>query len=416
MQLPTTVLDLIQKEYDSKNQYIKLNESAATALKTYYLHNKSLMQEASSAVQKAMASMDSLRLVGESAAQKIGRSLADYDFGFRRPELDAVVQSMSSLSIVKDSLAMHKLAHMGIWSDSAKHQEAAKSVQRMLEPIRGLDALRNSIVAQTSEKLGMVAEMQRSMERYSSVNIAQRASMSLLGVSAIQDALGFSSSAVQQAVKAMKHMRLFEESESVAKAIKQMDSLGLLTKSIQALTHEDSFARAVKSFNAMHYQPQFEFAIPDLELSESIALIESATESDFADIFTKLSPRIQGILIFIFYRILFPIALGVAGNLLTPYLEKAIKSEKLPTSQVRVIKKTPLQDVNTSNLRFVFSNDVKLRSKPSKHSEVLDALVIGQVITVLERKKGWAEVIYANDDNQTCQGWIMTRYTAKFNK
>ncbi len=233
-------------------------------------------------------------------------------------------------------------------------------------------------------------------------------------LNAIQETLGFSSSAVQQAMKTVKQMRLFEESESVAKAIKQMDSLGALAKSIQALNQKDCFARAVKSFNAMHYQPQFGFSIPDFELSESIALIESATESDFADIFTKLSPRIQGILIFIFYRILFPIALGVAGNLMTPYFEKAIKSEKLPTSQVRVIKKTPFQYVDASILRFVLSNDVKLRAKPSTRSEVLDVLGIGQVITVLERKKGWAEVIYENDDGQTCQGWIMTRYTAKF--
>ncbi len=412
----TIVSELMQREWESTNRLLKLNDSAVSALRTYDLHNKSLMFEASSVVQHAMASMSSLRLAGESAVQKIGRGIADFDFGFRRAELDAVAQSVNSLSIVKDSLAMHKLSHMGIWADAEKHQEVAKSVQRMLEPIRGLDSIRDSIVAQASAKLGIVAEMQRSMERYSSVNIAQRASMSMLGVSAIQEALGFSSSAVQQAMNTVKHMRLFEESESVAKAIKQMDSMGALVKSIQALNQEDSFARAVRSFNAMNYHPSYELAIPDLELAENIALIESATESDFADIFTKLSPRFQGILIYIFYRILFPIALGVAGNLMTPYFEKAIKSEKLPTSQVRIIKKTPFQDVDTSNLRFVFSNDVKLRAKPSTHSEVLDVLVIGQVITVLERKKGWAEVIYVNDDDQACQGWIMTRYTAKFKK
>lgn len=417
MQLPTTALDLIQKEYDSVNQYIKLNESAATALRTYDLYNKSLMLEASSAVQKAMASMDSLRLAGESAAQKIGRSLADYDFGFRKFDLGPVAQSLSSLSIVKDSLAMHKLSHMGIWADSERHQEVAKSVQRMLEPIRGLDTLRNSIVAQTAEKLGMVAEMQRSMERYSSVNIAQKASMSLLGASAIQDALGFRASAVQQAMQTMKHMKLFEESESVAKAIKQMDSMGALAKSIQALNHGDFFARAVESINSIPYQTQWESFIPDIELTENIASINDSNESTFLDVFNNLNPYVKLLILFVFLQIVMPQVNNVVSSLFTtPIFEQFIKARKLNTEEVRNIKKTPLKDFDKSNLRFVFSNDVKLRAKPSTHSEVLDVLVIGQVITILERKKGWAEVIYVNDDDQTCQGWVMTRYTAKFKR
>ena len=418
--MASTATEILLKEWEKTNRIAEFQNSTASALKAsmapYDLSHKSSLFSVTSAVQKAIEAMDSLRHTNHSIAQKVGRGLADYDFRFRKFDLGPVAESMSSLSILKDSLAMHKLSQMGIWDDSEKNQEVAKAVQRMLEPLRGLDTIRDSFAAQASVKFGAIAELQKSMERYSTVNIAQKASMSMLGLSALQESIGFRASAVQQAVKTMKHMRLFEESESVAKAIKQMDSLGALTKSIQALNYEGFFTRAIESFNSMPYQPCFEPAIPDNELSESISLIQSSTESDFVAIFPKLPPRIQAILILIFCRILFPIALGVAGNLMTPYAQNFLRSGKLTSSQVKTIKNTPLQDTDISNLRFVFSNNVKLRAKPSTRAEVLDVLVSGQVITVLNRKKGWAQVIYINDDDQTCRGWIMTRYTAKFKK
>lgn len=417
----STATGILQKEWEKANRLAEFQSSAATALKAsvapYDLWHKSSLLLATSAVQKAIESMDSLLHTNHSTAQKVGRSLADYDFGLPKFDLGPVAKSMSGLSILKESLAMHKLAHMGVWGDSERHQEVAKAVQRMLEPLRGLDAIRDSIAAQTSVKFGMIAELQKSMERYSTVNIAQKTSISLLGASALQEAIGLKPSAIQQAVKTMKHMRLFEESESIAKAIRQMDSVGALAKSIQALSHEDFFARAVDSINAMSYEPQYEPDISDVELAVNTYLINNSNESTFLDVFDNLNPNIRLLIVFVFLQILMPQWNNTISSLYTtPIVEQFIKSRKLNTEEIRTIKKAPLQDVDTSRLRFVVKNDVKLRAKPSTSSDVLDALVIGQVITILERKKGWAEIAYVNDDDQTCQGWIMTRYTAKFRK
>ena len=417
----STATGILQKEWEKANRLAEFQSSAATALKAsvapYDLWHKSSLLLATSAVQKAIESMDSLLHTNHSTAQKVGRSLADYDFGLPKFDLGPVAKSMSGLSILKESLAMHKLAHMGVWGDSERHQEVAKAVQRMLEPLRGLDAIRDSIAAQTSVKFGMIAELQKSMERYSTVNIAQKTSISLLGASALQEAIGLKPSAIQQAVKTMKHMRLFEESESIAKAIRQMDSVGALAKSIQALSHEDFFARAVDSINAMSYEPQYEPDISDIELAVNTYLINNSNESTFLDVFDNLNPNIRLLIVFVFLQILMPQWNNTISSLYTtPIVEQFIKSRKLNTEEIRTIKKAPLQDVDTSRLRFVVKNDVKLRAKPSTSSDVLDALVIGQVITILERKKGWAEIAYVNDDDQTCQGWIMTRYTAKFRK
>jgi uncharacterized protein YgiM (DUF1202 family) len=72
------------------------------------------------------------------------------------------------------------------------------------------------------------------------------------------------------------------------------------------------------------------------------------------------------------------------------------------------------QGIDIENLRFVTRNNVKLRAKASTKSEVLDELVIGQVVTVLSKKKNWAEVVYQYDDGPALHGWILTTYTAKF--
>ena len=416
-----TATEMMQKEWERINQFAGLQNSAATALiasvEPVDFLQKSSLFSATSAVQKAIESMSLHRHVTDSIVQKVGRSFSDYDFGFKKFGLGPVAQSMGSLSLFKDSLAMRKLSNMDIWGNSEKHLEIAKSVQRMLKPLRGLETIRDSFAAQTTAKLDAISEFQKSMERYSSVNIAQKASMSLLGVSAIQDTLGFKASAVQQAMKTMKHMRLFEESDSVTNAISQMDSLGAFAKSIQALNHDDFFARAINSINTMAYQSQFEPVIPDIELMTNIQLITNSTQSEFLDVFKKLNPYIQILIVFMFLQIFMPQVNNVVSSLFTtPVVEQYLKTRKMNTDEIRTIKNTPMQGVDTSNIRFVFKNDVKLRSKPNTHSEVLDSLVIGQVITILERRKGWAEVVYPNDDGQTCRGWIMTRYTAKLKK
>lgn len=416
----STATEILQQEWE-KTKLAGLQCSAATSLKAcitaYDFQPQSSLVSATNAVQKAIESLDLQRHFNDSITHKIGRSLSDYDFGFKKIDLGPVAQSISTLNLFKESLAMRKLAHMDLWADSGKYQEVARSVHRMLKPLQGLDTISDSLAAQTTSRFDAIAEWQKSMERYSAVNVAQKASMSLLGVSVLQETMGFKASAVQQAVKTIKHMRLFEESGSIAKAISQMDSLGALAKSIHALNHEDFFARAIDSINAMSYEPQYEPDISDMELAVNIQLINNSNESTFLEVFNNLNPFVKLLIVFVFLHIVMPQLNNAFSSLYTtPIVEQFLKSRKLNTEEVRTIKKAPLLDVDVSRLRFVFKNDVKLRAKPSTSSEVLDVLVIGQVITVLERKKGWAEIAYVNDDDQTCQGWIMTRYTAKFKK
>lgn len=416
--------EIMQRELERMNQLKGVHDSVGAfnaSIANFDILPKLSMFETSSAAQRALESINVLGPLQDLITHNAASRFFDYGFGLRKLadlNLSTVAQraleSMRSINAIKDSLAMQKFNSIGNLGEIHRHQEIAQSVERFLKPIPGFDTIRESIAVRVAAGLGVFEEIQKTMRQHSSLDIAAKTSMSLLELNSIQEAVGFRASAIQQAMKTVQQMKVFEQSELLHNTISQMQSLGVLTKSIQALNRDNIFSQAVKSFNVMTYQMQFGPSISSAELSECMSIIETTPETEFIDIFPKLHPYLQAVLIFLFKTILLGIVIGISGNLLTPYAEKMLKSGRMSTDQIRAVKKTPLQDVDTATLRFIYRNGVKLRAKPSTRSEILDVLVAGQVVSVLDKRKSWVEVVYSNDEDQECRGWIMTTYTTKF--
>ena len=72
--------------------------------------------------------------------------------------------------------------------------------------------------------------------------------------------------------------------------------------------------------------------------------------------------------------------------------------------------------INISSLRFVTGNNVRLRRAPSTNSEIIDEMALGQVVTVLSKKRNWIEVQYEYKDGEVMTGWTFTAYTKRFVK
>lgn len=422
--------DLMRKEWEYMNQFSRLNETAALIskanLSTYGLFDKASVFGASSALQKHIESMGSYKFIQDSIARKATLGLAGYDFGHRSALSQVGIgriaqkafESMNSLNVIKDSLALHKLRQFDSLSNIQKMMGTSLigSMQKSMESVVGLAHIRESISAKALAGLRTHEDMIKTLGINTSLTLAQKASVSLLGLNSIQEAVGFRTSAIQQAMKTMQHMKLFEAPESITKTIGQLQSSGMFSKTIEALNRDNVFAQAMESFNVSGYSGQFAYDISDYELSENIALIENSGEDNFLDIFIKLHPNTKAIILFIFLQIFMPQFNNICSNLMMPSIERAIGSGKLNTDQVRAIKKTPLQDIDTENVRFITRNDVKVRTKPNTHSEVLDVLVIGQVFQVVNTKRGWAKIVYSCDDEQMCRGWVLTTYTSKFKR
>ena len=135
------------------------------------------------------------------------------------------------------------------------------------------------------------------------------------------------------------------------------------------------------------------------------------------EVFKKLPSIIQVILLFCFIYIILPQINNITANILTPYVQELFKNNKqTQREQINTAKKISVKEysINVQNLRFITGNNVRLRLKPSTSSQILDELVIGQVVTILERRKNWIKVEYMYEDEETLKGWVFTRYTARF--
>ena len=156
----------------------------------------------------------------------------------------------------------------------------------------------------------------------------------------------------------------------------------------------------------------------DLENTESeFSSMES--RANFITVFSNLPPLIQAILFFFLIHVLLPQVNSISANLITPIVDSYLEvSEKADRQKIKEIKSIPqaLKKINTTDLRFITGNNVRLRANPSTNSEIYDELALGQVVTVLTKKRNWIEVMYEYEDGESMSGWVFTRYTAKFVK
>lgn len=221
---------------------------------------------------------------------------------------------------------------------------------------------------------------------------------------------------------------------------KAMQSFAAQHKAMAKLAGSSNLEHALKSFATANlvfltepsYLSKLAKVVSPIDLdSINISSIErelESTESEFramenrADcirVFSKLSPLIQAILLFISMQVFLPQINSILANLITPIVENYLESSKKTDKQkIKEIKKISLrlEELDTADLRFITGNNVRLRANPSTKSEIYDELVLGQVVTVLNKKKNWIEVTYEYEDKKPISGWVFTRYTAKFVK
>ncbi|MFM5679280.1 SH3 domain-containing protein, partial [Aeromonas veronii] len=156
----------------------------------------------------------------------------------------------------------------------------------------------------------------------------------------------------------------------------------------------------------------------DLENTES-KFNSMENKATFVSVFSKLPPFIQVIFFYFLINIFLPQVNSISANIITPMVENYLANNANTDRQkIKEIKNIPLplKGFDTNDLRFITGNNVHLRASPSTNSEIYDELMLGQVLTVLTKKRNWIEVMYEHEDGEYKSGWVFTRYTAKFVK
>jgi hypothetical protein len=195
---------------------------------------------------------------------------------------------------------------------------------------------------------------------------------------------------------------------------------GAFERAMEALSNQTTFRIAIDSFNSSFDESAFEAeeAFSEVEVAEKIKALEfSDDKKSFLEVFEKLPSFIQAILLFCFIYIILPLLNNIAANILTPSVQELFNdSKQTQKEQINSAKKISSKeyDIYSQNLRFITGNNVRLRLQPITSSQILDELVIGQVVTIIGKKKNWIKVEYMYEDGKILKGWVFTRYTAKF--
>lgn len=237
------------------------------------------------------------------------------------------------------------------------------------------------------------------------------------------------------AEKAMASISLSSVAQSVIDSMKMSIDT---QKAIDSLGRNEAFYRSIASLAQPAYREcafgilnksvlnnssnlSYENVDFDINvLEDDIKKLSTAEDHNkFSDIFAKIPLQVQMILIFIFLQIFLPQINSISANLITPYINEYLLSSKATDREkIKDISKINLINpiLEMDKLRFITRYNVILRSRPSTKTEILDELCLGQVVTVISKKRNWIEIQYINQDEEILRGWVFTRYTARFKK
>lgn len=192
---------------------------------------------------------------------------------------------------------------------------------------------------------------------------------------------------------------------------------------IEQLAQPNVYSELIKSFDLREIpEDDFDdFDDFDEELSEAAEIIESIEdEGSFLQYFSSVSMRVQKAIIFLLTKTLPDVLTTLCVlYLIVPAIEEYRENNSKPKNeQIKDIKKIPSSvcDIDISDCRLITGDNVRLRSEASRKSIILHELFVGDLVTVLLKKKNWIKVSFIDEEGVEHTGWVFTRYTAKFGK
>ena len=374
-----------------------------------------------SGIDKALAAMAIPSFAGIASQVFAKQSVIDNSLAaMAKPiALESAMQAFSSQQAVIDNAmaAIARPSFIDIASQVfAKQSVIDNSLAAMAKPI----ALESAMQAFSSQQ-AVIDNAMAAIARPSFIDIASQvfAKQSVIDNSLAAMAKPIALESAMQAFSSQQAvidnaMAAIADSSSLAHAIKSF-----ATASSVFLSDSSYLSEMAQVISAVNMESVNASSIErELESTESkFNLVENG--KNFLSTFKSLPPLIQFILFAFLMNVILPQVNSISANLLTPLVENYLESNKKSDRQkIKDIKKIPLtlNDIDTTDLRFITGNNVRLRANPSTNAEIYDELVLGQIVTVLAKKRNWVEVMYEYEGGESMSGWVFTRHTAKFVK
>ncbi|MHA2938779.1 SH3 domain-containing protein [Vibrio sp. RC27] len=315
---------------------------------------------------------------------------------------------------------------------------ASSAIEQAMKPFESQQSLMDKALGITSAS----SAIEQAMKPFESQQSLMDTALSITSAS----------SAIEQAMKSFesqqslmdKALSITSGSSAVAKAMKLFDTKSYLTEEtmsvisgsssvfnalaeleqasvIKQLT-PDFLNCAASSISESSFTEYFPLDEETIELdfqSAANQLSDTSDSNNFVKTFKQLPPFIQIILAAFFLHIFLPQLNSISANLLTPavtdYLSQSDKSARDKVKDIKVLPRR-IADFDTTNLRFITGNNVRLRAEATTNSPILDEMIFGQVVTIHSKNKNWIEISYEYEGGTLLQGWVFTRYTERFVK
>jgi hypothetical protein len=131
---------------------------------------------------------------------------------------------------------------------------------------------------------------------------------------------------------------------------------------------------------------------------------------------TKLKPALRALLLYIFL----PYLVSIIANLQTPLYEPLWKELTIGSgpgakNEVRETARKRFPIGGLHGYRFVTAKNLTVREGYRQRASEFDTLQFGKTVKLLKRQEGWSLIEYLDEDSETTrQGWVLSRYLAKF--
>lgn len=115
---------------------------------------------------------------------------------------------------------------------------------------------------------------------------------------------------------------------------------------------------------------------------------------------------------------IFAILISIIANLLTPYVENIINSQKHETKAIIKTIKNSNHEGETigKQYRFVSATRLHVREKPRTDAVIIATATLGKVVSVEYKKQGWAKISYLDENEELVIGWVLLRYVSNFKR
>ena len=168
-------------------------------------------------------------------------------------------------------------------------------------------------------------------------------------------------------------------------------------------------------------------ATPPKEVAASLAhlteeLAAASTLSDYLRRLWKFLDSLRGPLAAILLHVLLPYLIAVVANLTTPMIQDYWKhfvgtSRQEAVLAIQEAAQSRYDSTHLERYRFVTATRLRVHAGSEEQDDVIAEIAFGKVVMILESKGRRTLVEFLDDArNESCRGWVTSRYLAAFSK